>query len=111
LNSRLNFRLCIPTLQFRQTPYLGVHETGSRPIFMSAEQVATRWACSKRHIYRLIEQKQLLAMQEVPSFREFASTKWRRLNGETEAGSGSKTVLHHWGQDGRTSNREQRLSI
>ena len=29
LNSRLNFRLCIPTLQFRQTPYLGVHETGS----------------------------------------------------------------------------------
>ena len=30
LNSRLNFRLCIPTLQFRQTPYLGVHETGSR---------------------------------------------------------------------------------
>lgn len=31
LNSRLNFLLCIPTLQFRQTPYLGVHETGSRP--------------------------------------------------------------------------------
>src|SRR5690606_31570424 len=31
LNSRLNFLLCIPTLQFRQTPYLDVHETGSRP--------------------------------------------------------------------------------
>jgi hypothetical protein len=31
LNSRLNFLLRIPTLQFRQTPYLGVHETGSRP--------------------------------------------------------------------------------
>ncbi|MDG4896480.1 hypothetical protein P9272_23210, partial [Mesorhizobium sp. WSM4976] len=30
------FLLCIPTLQFRQTPYLGVHETGSRP----ASQVA-----------------------------------------------------------------------
>ncbi|MBZ9856328.1 hypothetical protein LB566_21190, partial [Mesorhizobium sp. CA13] len=26
------FLLCIPTLQFRQTPYLGVHETGSSPV-------------------------------------------------------------------------------
>src|SRR5690606_20245726 len=44
LNSRLNFRLCIPTLQFRQTPYLGVHETGSRP----ASTRSTRGAGSSR---------------------------------------------------------------
>ena len=45
LNSRLNFLLRIPTLQFRQTPYLGVHEIGSRPrsqINVSASLRASR---------------------------------------------------------------------
>jgi hypothetical protein len=29
LNSRLNLRLCITHLRLHETPYLGVHQTGS----------------------------------------------------------------------------------
>jgi len=31
LNSRVNFRRSMLYLQFDKTPYLGVHQTGSRP--------------------------------------------------------------------------------
>jgi hypothetical protein len=31
LNSRLYFLRCMLFLQFDKTPYLGVHQTGSRP--------------------------------------------------------------------------------
>ena len=34
LNSLLNLRLCIANLRLHETPYLGVHETGSRPMQM-----------------------------------------------------------------------------
>jgi hypothetical protein len=32
LNSRLNFLRCIDALRLMKTPYLGVHQTGSRPL-------------------------------------------------------------------------------
>ena len=32
LNSRLNLRLCIAYLRLPETPNLGVHQTGSRPV-------------------------------------------------------------------------------
>jgi hypothetical protein len=35
LNSRLNLRLCIARLRLPETPYLGVHGTGSRPDHLS----------------------------------------------------------------------------
>lgn len=44
LNSPLIFLLCIPTLWFCQTPYLGSHEIGSRPEMLSYASVLTQGA-------------------------------------------------------------------
>jgi hypothetical protein len=38
LNSRLNFRLSIENSDSVETPYLGVHETGSRPVHETRQQ-------------------------------------------------------------------------
>jgi DNA invertase Pin-like site-specific DNA recombinase len=38
LNSRPNLRLCIANLRLRQTPYLGVLETGSSADFIACDQ-------------------------------------------------------------------------
>src|SRR3984885_11395845 len=42
LNSPLNLRLCIPRLPPPETPYLGVHGTGSRPAIDLAQEVVFR---------------------------------------------------------------------
>src|SRR5690606_13068571 len=73
-HARLNFLLRIPTLQFRQTPYLVVHGTGSRPrLDRHAERGRASCCCQGTECRDpLVEVPDFLALQVAKKALRFA---------------------------------------